>query len=229
MPSYICYECYEILINYSAHRTKFIDNQQRLEQLLLNAENDMIEDDGNVIEYEEVELKQDDDQIIIEEGDCHYEQIEESVQEYQEIESEPEEEELRLEDIVKPEFLHYCLPKKEPEPVQKVFHVPRQLVKERPKIEEILKEKIKQETDTQCQECDKSFTNSASLQQHINQMHRKFICEYEECSKVCTSQVQLNKHKAMQHAKKSTFDCQFCEKKFYQKLHLRNHLYTHTQ
>ena len=110
-----------------------------MEQLLLNAENIITEEENNVIEYEEIELR-DDEQIIVEE-----ELEEEFVQERSDSE---DEEELRLEDIVKPEFLHYCLPKKDPEPVKKVFHVPRQLEKKKRKLDqEVLKEQVNQDTE----------------------------------------------------------------------------------
>lgn len=68
MSSYICYDCYEILTNYSSYRAKYIENHQKLEQLLLNAESiEAEEDENNVIEYEEIELREEfDEQIIVE-------------------------------------------------------------------------------------------------------------------------------------------------------------------
>lgn len=187
--------------------------------MLLNAENIITEDDNNVIEYEEIELREEDDeQIIVEEH-----QVEEFIQEA----SSDDEEELRLEDIVKPEFLHYCLPKKQPEPVKKVFHVPRQLEKRKRKLDqEVLKEQLNQDTDFMCQECEKICSDLNSLEQHMNRYHPKYVCEYQECSKVYSSQFQLDKHKTMFHSS-ILYECQQCDKKFYEKLHLKNHMYIH--
>ena len=224
MSSYICYNCFEVLINYSAYRAKYIENHQKLEQLLLNAEQLVAEDGSNVIEYEEIELRDENgEQIIIED---ETEEVEEFQQEQQS--DDDEEEELKLEDIVKPEFLHYCLPKKEPEPVKKVFHVPRQLEKKKRKLEAVLKEQTNHDTEFICQECGKSCPSLDSLDQHMNRYHRKFICDYQECAKVCSSQSQLDKHVALMH-KNILYECPECDKKFYEKLHLKNHMYIHSQ
>ncbi|CAG9801943.1 unnamed protein product [Chironomus riparius] len=222
LASYICYDCYEILTNYSSYRSRYIENHQRLEQLLLNAENSIAEEENDVIEYEEIELREDDDeQIIVEE------EVDEEI--VQETSDDEDEEELRLEDIVKPEFLHYCLPKKDPEPIKKVFHVPRQLEKRKRKLnQEVLKEQVNQETEFMCQECEKICPNLDFLEQHINRYHPKFICEYQECAKVCSSQIQLDKHTATFH-KTILYECTQCDKKFYEKLHLKNHMYVHNQ
>jgi len=187
--------------------------------MLLNAENIITEDENNVIEYEEIELRDDDDeQIIVEE---HPE--EEFIQEA----SSDDEEELRLEDIVKPEFLHYCLPKKQPEPVKKVFHVPRQLEKKKRKLDqEVLKEQVNQDTEFMCQECEKICPDLNSLEQHMSRYHPKYVCEYQECAKVYSSQFQLDKHKTMFH-NNTLYECPHCDKKFYEKLHLKNHMYIH--
>lgn len=182
----------------------------------------IIEEDNGIVEYEEIEIPENDDMehIIIDENvsmKVRYEQPEPDSQ------SDDDDEELKLEDIVKPEFLHYCMPKKAPEPVKKVIHIPRQLEKKRHKIEQ-----IRQELEPiECQECHKSFTNPVLLQQHVNKTHKKFICEFDHCSKIFTSQFQLDKHISTVH-KNELHECQYCDKKFSQKLHLKNHLYTHS-
>ncbi|KAG5684902.1 hypothetical protein PVAND_014112 [Polypedilum vanderplanki] len=222
LPSFICVDCYEILISYSDIRTKFIENHQKLEEKFVQNETyELIEEEEACIEYEEIEVKVEEQGYttdlheIIEE--IPVEEISYSEKNEKENEDSEEEEELKLEDIVKPEFLHYCLPKNEPENRKSKISQKSYSVKEN---------RNNKKNDFMCEECGKLFTNPVSVKQHITLVHRKikFNCDVENCGRVFTTQLHLSKHKAAFHNNSNTIPCHICNKRFHSKTELNSHM-----
>jgi uncharacterized C2H2 Zn-finger protein len=200
-------------------RAKFIENHQRLDEKILQAQceaDDMIEEEEEetFIEYEEIEVKVSDRIYNSELHEILEEELPvEEIYDESNDNDDDSEEELKLEDIVKPEFLHYCLPKKEPD---------NKRSKSTHKGSSIRSKK----TEVMCEECGKLFSNPVSVKQHITLVHRKikFNCEFENCGRVFTTQLHLSKHIAAFHKNTSTIPCHVCNKLFQSETELSAHV-----
>lgn len=200
-----------------------------LSQCEFTTENEFIEEESECVEYEEIEVQLDRGNVqgIVknEEQDQETEQLiqfieqdeqdEQQNEENEEQESD-EEEELRLEDIVKPEFLHYCLPKS-----QRNDKSSNQQQNAKKKKEIVEKQLI-------CEECGKMFSNPVAVSQHITTVHRKikFKCVAENCGRVFTTQLHLSKHVSVFHSNPDSHPCRICNKQFQSQADLNIHMNT---
>eukprot|EP00117_Sycon_ciliatum_P037217 scpid35007/ scgid27879/ Zinc finger protein 324A; Zinc finger protein ZF5128 len=80
----------------------------------------------------------------------------------------------------------------------------------------------------QCDKCDKAFKHGGQLhrhqQVHDNSPGNRHVCK--ECGRGYTTKHNLDQHKMIHNGK--SFDCTVCNKRFVRKLHLENHMRTHT-
>jgi uncharacterized Zn-finger protein len=80
--------------------------------------------------------------------------------------------------------------------------------------------------------CDYSCAQSYDLKKHFNSVHKKlkpFKCDYYECGYNSANYYDLKLHINSVHTKIKSFQCHYkvCNKKFYRKSHLNEHLSTH--
>lgn len=76
-----------------------------------------------------------------------------------------------------------------------------------------------------CKICSKEFKQSGHLDTHIKLKHsdeKPFYCNYPGCNKSFSVRWALKTH-TMVHKEKKYF-CNYCDKKFHQKVHLYNHI-----
>ncbi|CAG9817303.1 unnamed protein product [Phaedon cochleariae] len=88
------------------------------------------------------------------------------------------------------------------------------------------KKRIKDSTYKKCEECNKSFSSSSGLKQHM-QIHfdKKFLCS--ECGKKFSTKNLLYSHMKT-HSGVKPYSCSICSKTFAQKSSLNKHLLVHT-
>ncbi|XP_041101907.1 zinc finger protein PLAG1-like [Polyodon spathula] len=79
-----------------------------------------------------------------------------------------------------------------------------------------------------CQLCDKAFNSVEKLKVHSysHTGERPYPCSQQDCTKAFVSKYKLLRHMAT-HSPEKTHKCNYCEKMFHRKDHLKNHLHTH--
>ncbi|XP_030635704.1 zinc finger protein PLAG1 [Chanos chanos] len=79
-----------------------------------------------------------------------------------------------------------------------------------------------------CQMCEKAFNSLEKLKVHSysHTGERPYCCTHTDCTKAFVSKYKLLRHMAT-HSPEKTHKCNYCEKMFHRKDHLKNHLHTH--
>ncbi|XP_041103509.1 zinc finger protein PLAG1-like [Polyodon spathula] len=79
-----------------------------------------------------------------------------------------------------------------------------------------------------CQLCDKAFSSVEKLKVHLysHTGERPYPCSQQDCTKAFVSKYKLLRHMAT-HSPEKIHKCNYCEKMFHRKDHLKNHLHTH--
>ena len=78
-----------------------------------------------------------------------------------------------------------------------------------------------------CGYCNKTFSTSGSLKNHIRTHTGKKQFECEQCKKTISHPCTLKKH-IRTHTGEKPFECKYCQKKFSRSDQLKNHIPTHT-
>lgn len=83
-----------------------------------------------------------------------------------------------------------------------------------------------QEKSEKCPDCGKEFKSITSFKRHHYRIHRMtrkaYSCTYKSCSETFTNGYRLNVH--LRRHQNTPFICHFCQKPFYDKAYLIEHL-----
>lgn len=113
------------------------------------------------------------------------------------------------------------------ESMSEVVHSPNQINEPVPKF---VKNKSTNSVDRpyKCQVCEKSFTHSSTLKDHMNihLRNKPYICSYPGCSKSFSNGSNLNRHMRV-HTGEKPYKCNICKKEFSQSSNLKVHQKIH--
>ena len=95
-------------------------------------------------------------------------------------------------------------------------------------ISDMKKHQVSVHTDVKqhkCEHCERRFSHRTQLNKHMAKHSTGKTCQCDLCEKLFPHEYLMKKHK-MTHVK--PYQCSFCDKSFYSKNHLKQHLPMHT-
>ena len=78
----------------------------------------------------------------------------------------------------------------------------------------------KNQKQFKCNECNKGFNRKDYLKTHrlIDSNERQFVCDWSQCLKRFNTKENLNSHKLFVDLKQRKFECNECQKRYYNKI-----------
>jgi uncharacterized Zn-finger protein len=79
-------------------------------------------------------------------------------------------------------------------------------------------------TKHKCPSCNRSFSSSHTLRQHVERLHLRVDIACSVCNQVLTSKYDHRRHMTLVHSERSEVECPDCQRMFSSKYILKTHM-----